>query len=143
MTTSVEERIWAALRARVLTMALTGAPPVAWPNMPFPESGGEKPPVYLDVRHFANRITRRFMKGSNPHQRQGILQVLVRTPLNEGTETADKLSGEIAAHFPAGLALFEEGTKVTIKAAPDVSSYKGDDDVSWVARASIRYECFA
>ena len=57
---------------------------------------------------------------------------MARTP-------ATSLAGQIAEHFPADLALFEEGVKVRIQAAPDVLS-PDKTDVSWDVPVSVRYE---
>lgn len=141
---TIEEKIEAALFGRVRTLAVTGDPPIVWPNLAFPEPGEEKPATYVEVSHLPNRNTRLFVRGSDPHLRQGILQLTVRTPLHDGQMPPMALAGEIAAHFPADLALFEGGIKVRIQQAPDVlQPGKSDDGVSWSAIVSVRYEAFA
>lgn len=142
MTSTVEERIETALFNAVRD--LDGAPPLAWPNIEFPAAGAAKPGTYAEVSHLPNRTDRLFVKGTAPHLRQGILQFIVMTPLNGGPAPATQLAGAIAAQFPADRALFQEGTKVLIQAAPTVGAgRKTHDDVSWAVLVSIRYECFA
>lgn len=137
---TIEEKIEAALFARVVTLDLGDDPvPVAWPNLTFPEPGQDTPTTYLEVRHFRNANSRLFMNGSDPHRRQGILQITVITPLNFGTTLATGLAGQIAEHFPADIALFEDGVKVRIQAAPDVLA-PDKTDVSWDVPVSVRYE---
>jgi hypothetical protein len=134
---TIEERIEAALFAHTLTLALDGAPPIAWPNATFNPPAG----AYIRVDHFPNANSRLLVKGSAPHLRQGILQLTVVAPLNVGPTLATGLAGAIAEHFPADLALFEEGTKVRIQAAPDVMD-ADKTDVSNDVPVSVRYECF-
>lgn len=143
MTTTVEERIETALFKAVAALELSGDPPLAWPNVDFPGAGEDKPGTYVEVLHLPNRVDRLMVKGAAPHLRQGILQLIVVTPLNGGPAAATALAGSIAAQFPADTAFFEEGTKVRVQAAPDIGGGRQtDDQVSWSARVSIRYECF-
>lgn len=135
---TVEENIEAALFARVASLDLTPARQIAWPNVPF------TPPAaaYIEVVHFPNRPQRVFLRGSDPHFRQGILQLNVRALLNEGAAAATRIAGEIAAHFPADLALYREGLKVKLQAAPRI--WPADKtDTSWTVQVDVPYECFA
>lgn len=137
---TIEEKIEAAL----FTQCLALEAPVAWPNVPFPGPGEEKPETYIEARIFPNDNTRLFLKGSGPHLRQGILQLTVRTPLNGGGTPVTQLAGEVAENFPADLLLEEDGITVRIQAAPDVGAAdKTEDGVSWAAAVSVRYETFA
>ncbi len=138
MTATIEESIEAALFAKVLELTdLDGDPTFAWPNMPFDPPTGAP---WIRVDHFPNKVTRLFSKGSNPHLRQGILQLTVHAPLNGGAPTA--LAGSIAAQFPADLEMFEDGIKLRIQAAPDVFP-PDKTDTSWDVPVSISYEVFA
>ena len=132
---TIESNIEAALFAHVLALDIDGDPPLAWPNVEFTPPAGP----YIRVDHFRNANGRLFLKGSDPHLRQGILQLTVVTPLHGGPSLATGLAGSIAEHFPADLALFEEGTKVRIQAAPDVMSFD-KTDVSYDCPVSVRYE---
>ena len=136
---TIEEKIEAALFTHVVSLDLDDDVPIAWPNVPFPNEGQPKPTTYIEVRHFRNANGRLFLKGSNAHLRQGILQLTVITPLNAGPSNVTGLAGQIAEHFPADLALFEEGVKLRIQAASDVLS-PDKTDVSWDVPVSVRYE---
>ncbi len=138
---TVEANIETALFTHVLALSdLDGDPPLAWPNTPFTPPAGP----YIEIQHFPNSVGRRFLKGTDPHLRQGILQLTVVTPLNGGPSVATGLAGAVAEHFPADLNLFEGAIKVRIQKAPDVlPGDKTEDDVSWATPVSIRYECWA
>lgn len=140
---TIEESIEAALFTHTLTLDVTGDPPLVWPNTEFPEPGSEKPLTYVEVMHFPNTNTRLALGGADPHLRQGILQLTIYTPLLGGATPATQIAGEIAEHFPADLALFEDGIKLRIQRAPDViPAAKTDDGVSWATRCDVRYEVF-
>lgn len=140
---TVPENIETALFDRALTLSITGDPPLAWPNIPFPDEGEDKPTTFIEVRHFPNNNTRLALKGSDPHMRQGILQFTIFTPRNEGYDLATTLAGEIADHFPADLALFEDDVRVRIQRAPDIITAEvTSDNVSWSSRVDVHYECF-
>lgn len=136
---TVDEKIEAALLARVGTLSTTPSLPVALPNAYF-----EPPPDarYLRVSHLRNRNERLFTKGASPHLRQGILQLTVVCPRNEGGSIGLGLAGAIAEHFPAGLGMQEQDARVTVQAAPDVHTGL-ETDVSWDIAVSIRYQAFA
>lgn len=136
---TVESSIEAALFAHALALSITGSPELAWPNTPFTPPAGSP---YIRVDHFPNSSTRRFLKGSDPHLRQGILQLIVVTPLNGGPSVATGLAGEIAEHFPADLDLFEGGIRIRIQQAPSIMP-ADKTDVSWDCIVSVRYEAFA
>ena len=141
---TIPEQIEAALFARVLALDVTGSPPLAWPNTTFPEEGQEKPATYVEVRHLPNRNSRFLLSGAAPHLRQGILQLTIYTPLTDGPAPATKLAGELAEHFPADLALFEDDIKVRIQQAPDIIPAETTaDGVSWSTRVDVRYDCYA
>lgn len=113
---------------------------VAWPNRPFEPSN---PSVsYVRVDHLRNRNTRLFVKGADPHLRQGILQLTAVTPLLVGVDAAVALVDALAAQFPADLDLFGNGVRVRIQAAPDIAT-PTREDASWDVVCSIPYECLA
>lgn len=141
-----EEKIEALLFVAVASLDLPGNPPYAWPNKSFPgedDAGNPlpKPGTYIEVRHLPNTTARLFAKGTDPHLRQGILQLTAVTPLKGGATSATRLAGVIAAQFPADRLLFDGGTRVRVQATPDVRAAE-KTDVSWDAAVSIRYECF-
>ncbi len=141
---TIEESIEAALFGHVRDLSLDEEPQIAWPNVAFPDGDATKPLTYIEVKHFPNDNARLFMRGAAPHMRQGILQLIVRTPLQVGPSVATKIAGEIAEFFPADLDLFEDGARISVQSAPDVgAAEKTDDAVSWSVMVSVRYEVFA
>lgn len=148
MPATIEEKIETALFdfARALGPELEGAPPLAFPNVSFPADGGAPPAVYIEIRHFRNDNHRLYSKGSNPHLRQGILQLTVMTPIDddEGSLLSTRLAGSIAESFPADLDLFEDGVRVTIQKAPTVGGgLKVHADTKWAVPVSVWYQSFA
>lgn len=136
---TVEENIETALLTRVASLDLTPALQVAWPNVAFTPPAAA---AYVQVLHFPNRNTRLFLDGADPHFRQGILQMTVVAPLNAGPQAATRIAGGIAAHFPADLALYSEGLKLKIAAAPRV--WPADrTDTSWNVQVDVPYETLA
>lgn len=138
MTT--EEKIEALLFNSVALLDIEGSPPYAWPNSDFPGEDS-MPAIYIAVSHLPNQNTRLFSKGSDPHLRQGILQLVVVAPVGNGASQATSLAGAIASQYPADYNLYDGSTRLRIQAAPDVRPAE-KDDVSWNVRVSIRYECF-
>jgi len=141
---TIQEQIEAALFAHLVTFTPTIDAPIAWPNVTFPEDGDAKPETYIEARHMPNRNTRLYMAGADPHLRQGILQLTIFTPLHEGATPATQLAGEIAEHFPADLALYEDDIRLRIQKAPDIMpAERTDDGVSWSARIDCYYETYS
>lgn len=137
----VDKNIENALRRHITALLpmLSGTPPLAWPNDPFTKPN--PPTAWIDLDFFANLNTRRALKGSNAHIRQGILQLTVMVPIDTQTEVVRDLADEIAEGFPADLELFEQDIKVRIQQSPDVmSGSKSQDGVWWEKPVSIRYE---
>ncbi|WP_289296243.1 phage tail terminator-like protein [uncultured Reyranella sp.] len=159
---TIEESIEAALFGRVKSLDLSLAHAIAWPNVDFTKDsalgnagagwamGDESPAFlignpdqpYIRVQHLPNVNTRLFMKGSNPHQRMGILQLTVVGKLLVGPTIGTRAAGEIAAHFPADLALYGEGVRVRITQSPTVAAAE-KADTSWNVRVDVPYEAFA
>lgn len=137
---TIEERIETALFKSVQALQLAEDLPLAWPNVDF--SPASPLSAYLRVQHLPNTNSRLFSKGANPHQRQGILQLTVVSPLRLGPAPAKTIAATIADQYPADRALFESGVKVRIQSAPDVVT-PDKTDVSWDARVDVRYECLS
>lgn len=134
---TVDENIKKALKDRVATLTTSPVLPIAWENKDY---SGALP--YLRVYLLANRNRRLLLKGSDPHFRQGILQLTVSTALNAGTNTANALAGAVAAHFPADLCLYSEGVKVRVQKAPDIETPLRTA-TSWDVPVSIPFQAFA
>ena len=139
---AIETSVWLALRGRVEALALNPVHPVAWPNEAFTQPAGP----YLKVINLPNRTERLFLKGTDPHRYQGILQVSAMYPLAvlNGETIARELAGQVAAHFPAGLSLFYGSVRVDITTRPTVAQgFRDDASSRWLTPVSIPYECFA
>mgnify|MGYP000125400208 CR=1 FL=1 len=136
MATAVEAKIDDALLARLAALTFSPAIPVAYPNVAFTPPAG---------RHFRAFIFR------NPTDRtafrtrvlNGIMQVSVYSPLNEGPKPADELAGAIVAHFDPSLPwLTSEG--VTVRMDPGKPPYAGSamrdpDAAYWMVPVTINW----
>ena len=69
--------MWLALRARVSSLSLSPALPVAWPDLTFEKPAGG----YLRVTWLPNTAQRLFVGSADPSQRPGLLQLDVFQPL--------------------------------------------------------------
>src|SRR3546814_4961761 len=116
---TVEASIQAALFTRAASLVLNPVHPVAWPNVSFVPPANKK---YLRVSHLPNTTDRLFVGNSDPHQHQGILQIMVCAPLNSGEAAARELAGLVANHFPTGLALHSGGVQVKITKRATIAS---------------------
>lgn len=138
---SVEERIEAALFGSVSALPMYGGTPlpVAWPNVEFtPPAAGP----WLKVLHLRNANRRYLLRGSDPQQRRGILQITVASPLAEGPKPAMYIAGALTAEYPADRAIWGEGVKLTVQSAPDLGAVTAAT-VAFEVPVSVRYECFA
>lgn len=144
---SIETAIWLALKGRVGTLVLSPVLQIAWPKEPFnPPQAAGKPAPYLEVRHLPNANQRLFIGHDAPHMRRGILQVTLKYPtaLNHAEAVQTQIAGEIAAHFPAGLAMTFGGITAHVERAPDVAqAFRDGSDPYWQTPVSIRYWCEA
>ena len=136
---TIESDIETALFERVASLVLSPVLEVSWPNANFDPPENES---YIVVKQFPNGTTRYSQTGSDPHQRIGILQLMLVTPLNQGPATATETAGEIAEHFPAGLIMRSGSTKVTVDKASEVATAI-KTDVSHDIPVSIEYFCSA
>ncbi|WP_309086392.1 DUF4128 domain-containing protein [Chelativorans sp.] len=120
---AIETALWLALRARVETLVLTPALPIAWPNESF------SPPLtgYLRVNWIPNLNRRLFLRGSDPHQRLSLLQIDVFAKLNRPVGEALEVAGKVAAHFPADLSMGAHGVMARVTKAPDVAQPLRED----------------
>lgn len=134
-----EENVEAALIERAETMPFDQTK-VAYPNKSFTKPSPLQ--AYVEVTHFPNRSSRYALKGSSPENMQGFLQLLVRSPRNEGAAPATKIAGELALHFPADLSLWSEGVRVRISKKPDVMS-ASPTEASWNVPVTVYYEASA
>jgi len=144
---AIETAIWLALRGRVETLVLNPIHPVAWPNEAFTAPQTDNLPApYLKVTHLPNRTERVFLNGADPHWYRGILQISAMYPLAQlnGEVGAREIAGQVAAHFPAGLPLYNGAVRVDITARPTVAQgFRDDASARWLTPVSVPYECFA
>jgi hypothetical protein len=131
---TIEASIQAALFARMASLVVSPAHPVAWPNLSFKAPANKR---YLRVSHLPNTTDRLYIGSSEPHQHQGILQVTVCAPLNSGEEAAREIAGLVANHFPADLAL-ANGVRITKR--PNTASALIIDTELQIP-VSIAYRC--
>lgn len=132
---TIEANIQAALFARVAALTLSPAHPVAWPNLSFTAPADRR---YLRVSHLPNSTDRLFVGSSDPHQHQGILQVVVCAPLNKGEAAVMEIAGLVADHFPPDL-LMADGVRVSKRA--DIATALIEDTEIQIP-VSIRYRAF-
>lgn len=140
MAAGVEDAMMEVLFARLATLVLAPAHPVAWPNLNFTKPSNNR---YLEARFVPNASTR-FGVDEGPHDRFGFLQVNVRDKLNTGARVTG-IASAVAAHFPSDLALFHDiGIKVRIMKAPDVGDMMIETSPPGVmVPVLIPYECLA
>lgn len=135
---TIQSNIETALFARVAALVLSPALPIAWPNLAFtrPATG------FLRVTHVPNINRRLFIGSRDPHQRLGLLQVDVFTPLNKGASTATEIAGKVAEHFACDLKMISGGVTARVTKAPDVAQAV-TDDTHWLVPVTVQYEVFA
>lgn len=136
-----EQNIQEALFTRVRSLFVPKER-LSWPNRPFtrPADGS----YFVEVSHLPNQSDRYGLTGSDPENMKGILQLNVRTPLDKGSENATNLAGQVALHFPADLALWSEGVKVTVSKTPDLmSGQRSMDGSTWDVPVTVWYSCSA
>lgn len=139
---TVESSIESALLVRAAALVADEGPleglPIAWPNVAF----NRPTTAFLRVTHVPNRSRRMFLRGSDPHQRLGLLQIDVFAPKNKGATPATEMAGLVAAHFPADLDLVSGSVKVRVIKAPDVAQAMADD-THWQVPVMVEYEALA
>lgn len=135
---AIETALWLALRARVETLVLSPALPVAWPNESFTKPSGG----YLRVTWVPNMNRRVFLRGSDPHQRLSLLQIDVFAKKNENAAVAIEIAGKVAAHFPADLKMSAYGVTARVTKAPEVAQ-PIDDATHVMVPVTISIEAFA
>ena len=94
-----------ALLDHVATLKIGNPPlPIAMPE----HADGFKPPAdgkYLEVRYFPNATAWEGLSAGLMDQ--GLLQITVVWPKNEGIITPNQIAGQVVAHMPKNRVLFE------------------------------------
>lgn len=137
-STTTEARIVDALKARLAALTLSPALPIAWPNVVF------NPPAtsYLRVTNLRNTTSRVVIADDGPQMNQGIFQIDVMAPLNEGEASLD-IGAQIAAWYGVGTRLPFTGGQVRIVDPPNVTSMKSPDGVRWMIVVSVPWLAYA
>lgn len=111
-----------ALFARVGTLSLSPALPVAWPEVAYtPPADGK----YLRVDLFTNRP--RWEGIASGRIDQGLLQITVIWPKGRGIVAPGAIADAIIAHFPLGLQLTHGSASVKITSQPWAASPLSED----------------
>lgn len=142
-TPNIETMIWLALRGRVESLVLSPSLPVLWPGQGASLPAGR----CIEVFHLVNRPVRPFLASGDPHERMGILQLSVVSPISssEHYETVVReIAGDIADHFPPDLRMTYGDVTVRVSEAPEVAqSYKDQGRNRYITPVSVRWYCFA
>lgn len=148
MAFSPDLHIWYALKSRLVDIAALVSLPIEWPNEALtaaPAAG------YLRVRHIPNAPSR-FLQGSEaPHERLGIVQVMVYSKRGQAaadgvdnTARAMRAASQIAAYFPPDQRMVFESTVVRVRQAPRVGEVVNPTGSAYAECAvEIQYRCFA
>lgn len=136
---TVEASIQAALFSRAALLVLNPVHPVAWPNVAFTPPASKK---YLRVSHLPNVTDRLYIGSDDPHQHQGILQIMVCASLNSGEAGARETAGLVASHFPVDMRLSSGAASVEITKRPNIASALITDTEIQIP-VSIAYRCEA
>lgn len=114
---AVETDIFNALMARVASLALTPAMPVAYPNVVYTPPATQR---YLRVVFVPNTANRILIGSDDPHQHIGLLQLSVYGKKGAGEAGVRADAAAVATHFPCDLKLYSGGTVVRITKRADV-----------------------
>lgn len=135
---TVEGKIADALLARLGTLTLSPALPVAWPNVPFSPPAG----TYLEAAFLPNRTENLFMSNTDPDMFQGLLQVTVIYKAANGIVRPNDIAGAIVTHFAKGSRIRSQGITIMIEDRPSVAG-PIQDDTHIRLPVTVRYRCFA
>jgi hypothetical protein len=142
-TPNINTSIWLALRAKVAALTFSPAIPVLWPG----EAIDLPADRALEVTHFVNRPDRPFLGSTDPHDRVGILQIAVLSPLTSASQAETvvrEIAGDIADFFVVDEPLRYGVVTVKVSEAPEVGGSIRDDARSrLLTPVSIRWQCFA
>lgn len=126
---SIETKIAEAIKARVASLPMAASYDIVWTtgdNLLETSSGASYTPSpskrYLRCTWTPNATQRRFLKGADPHQRMGVLQIDVMGVKTASTGVAREAAGQVAAHFPAGQPMRFMGVQTKVIKAPSVFS---------------------
>lgn len=136
---AIETDIMAALFARVSSLVLAPAMPIAWPNVAYTPPANHR---YLRVQFVPNVANRILIDSDGPHQHLGLLQISVYWTKGQGEADARAKAAAVAAHFPCDLKLVSGSTTVRITKRPDVRDLIVEDAAVQIP-VMISWECWA
>jgi len=134
--TTVDPLISKTLADRLIALGLSQ--PIAWPNVKF------TPPAttYVRVANLLNTPVRIVLANDGPVMQQGIYQVTISGPLDEGELALLEIGGQVAAQFRIGTALGFTGGTVRIYDPPNAVSAKSADGSRWEVIVSISWRSY-
>lgn len=132
-----EKHIHAALMARVESLTLSPALPVAFPGVPFSDTAGD----YIRVTHLRNMPDRWGILGSDPMDRMGLLQLDLFTTISGGSWqiVADDIAEDIAAHFPRDLKMTSGGYTAKVFMTRIETGLRDPDGTHWQTPIIVDY----
>lgn len=130
-----EADIQAALMARVESLSLSPAIPVAWPGVPFTGTSGD----YLRVSHLRAEPTRWAIRGGDPLDRRGFLQLDLFTVIGPHQVKADVIADSILAHFPRDLKLTSGSAVVRVVKAWARPGQRDPNGTHWQTPVQVDY----
>lgn len=143
----VDRKIWLALKSRLSEAGTLTGLSIEWPNTAFtaPAEG------YLRVRHFPNSPNRPFLDGGDPHERLGIVQVMVFSKRGgsyvAGTDNnavVVNIAGKVAGLFPADYKMTNSDVTVRVIRAPRVGEVVNPAGSAYAeCVVEVPYRCFA
>lgn len=137
---SVDTKIWLALKSRLDGLAALVGLPISWPNESFTAPAGG----YLRVSHVPNTPGRVFLGTSDPHDRMGVVPVMVLAKRGWTEAMVREVAGKIAAHFSPDLVMSYDGVLVRVRQAPRVGAVVNPADSSYAeCIVEIQYRSFA
>lgn len=136
---AVESDIMQALFARVSSLVLTPAMPIAWPNVVFTPPANQR---YLRVQFVPNIASRVLIDSDGEHQHLGLLQVSVYWTKGAGESDVRARAAAVAAHFPCDLKLRSGGVTVRITKRADVRDLIVEDAAVQIP-VMVSFEAYA
>lgn len=141
MTDAPEAAIPALLFNHLSTLSLAPALPIAWPDVPFEPTIGQR---FLAVDYLPNRSTDPFLAFDDGTLYRGLLQIAVVAPRGAGALGAARIAAAIAKHFGAGTTLrpTDQSFALRINARPSVGGPIPED--KWTRTpVTIAWRAFA
>lgn len=136
---AIETDIMAALFARVSSLVLTPAMPIAWPNIAYVPPANHR---YLRVQFVPNVANRILIDSDGPHQHLGLLQLSVYWTKGQGEADVRGKAAAVAAHFPCDLKLYSGVTAVRITKRADVRDLIVEDAAVQIP-VMVSFEAYA